>query len=213
MPAVGKTALAIELAHDREILSHFRDGVLWARLGVEPDVHRQLGLWALALGFSTNEVSEPDKTEDLITAVHWTIGLGNFLLVIDDAWSLEAALTFQVGGPNCLRLLTTRVPDIVNDFAEKNAVLTPPLSLESTQELLMRLTPDVGLVDIKTLAHLVDGVPLTAINIGYAARKENLKGEPYLQSLVERLKSPGDRLQMEIQHPPSFLQGKTQQQL
>src|SRR5207249_7993680 len=37
LPGVGKTALAIALAHDQAIRTQFRDGVLWAALGPEPN--------------------------------------------------------------------------------------------------------------------------------------------------------------------------------
>ena len=33
LPGVGKTTLAIALAHDEEVRAYFRDGVLWAGLG------------------------------------------------------------------------------------------------------------------------------------------------------------------------------------
>jgi len=56
LPGVGKTTTAIELAHHPEILEHFRDGVLWAALGREPDIAALLGRWATAVGAQT-EVS------------------------------------------------------------------------------------------------------------------------------------------------------------
>src|SRR5215472_14075019 len=36
LPGVGKTALAIELVHDKEIRAYFSNGILWAALGPEP---------------------------------------------------------------------------------------------------------------------------------------------------------------------------------
>lgn len=50
LPGVGKTTTAIELAHHPEILEHFRDGILWAGLGREPDIAALLGRWAVAVG-------------------------------------------------------------------------------------------------------------------------------------------------------------------
>ena len=35
LPGAGKTALAVTLAHDPDILAHFSDGVLWAGLGYD----------------------------------------------------------------------------------------------------------------------------------------------------------------------------------
>src|SRR5437762_2702072 len=53
LPGVGKSALAVALAYDLEVLSHFHDGVLWAGLGRGADVLSQLGAWGLALDIST----------------------------------------------------------------------------------------------------------------------------------------------------------------
>src|SRR5689334_17118048 len=46
MPGAGKTTLAVAIAHDRRILEHFTDGVLWAGLGIQPDVLSSLAAWA-----------------------------------------------------------------------------------------------------------------------------------------------------------------------
>jgi len=37
LPGVGKTALAVALAHDPALREHFRDGILWAGLGPTPN--------------------------------------------------------------------------------------------------------------------------------------------------------------------------------
>jgi len=42
LPGVGKTTLAIVLAHDEELRAHFQDGVLWAGLGPDPNIQGQL---------------------------------------------------------------------------------------------------------------------------------------------------------------------------
>ena len=50
LPGVGKSALAIALAHHPMILTRFPDGVLWASLGPELALSLLLGQWAAALG-------------------------------------------------------------------------------------------------------------------------------------------------------------------
>ncbi|MDX1522136.1 MAG: NB-ARC domain-containing protein, partial [Anaerolineae bacterium] len=50
---VGKTTLAVALAHHEAVLNHFKDGVLWASLGPqagESEVMTTLAAWASALG-------------------------------------------------------------------------------------------------------------------------------------------------------------------
>lgn len=45
LPGVGKTTLAVELAHNEEIRRHFTEGVLWAGLGPAPDMFALLSHW------------------------------------------------------------------------------------------------------------------------------------------------------------------------
>ncbi|NEO67891.1 MAG: hypothetical protein F6J98_49155, partial [Moorea sp. SIO4G2] len=35
---IGKSTLAAALAHDKEVQSHFTDGIFWATLGQQPDI-------------------------------------------------------------------------------------------------------------------------------------------------------------------------------
>jgi hypothetical protein len=44
------------------------------------------------------------------------------LLVIDDAWRIEAALAFKAFGPRCAYLMTTRFPPIALQFAPNDAI-------------------------------------------------------------------------------------------
>src|SRR5581483_5482747 len=101
LPGVGKTALSIALAHDPEIRAHFRDGVLWAALGPNPNMPGLLSRWGTLLGVSANQMATLNNYEAWARALRSAIGSRTMLLVIDDAWELEEALTFKVGGPNC----------------------------------------------------------------------------------------------------------------
>src|SRR5687767_5363486 len=46
LPGVGKSAVAVVLAHHPDILSVFSDGVLWAGLGPSGDPGTHLAAWA-----------------------------------------------------------------------------------------------------------------------------------------------------------------------
>ena len=50
LPGVGKTTLAITLAHDGAVREYFRGGVYWAALGPQGDVASALNRWGTALG-------------------------------------------------------------------------------------------------------------------------------------------------------------------
>src|SRR5262245_35068241 len=122
LPGVGKTALATALAHDREILAHFHDGVLWAGLGRSPDLPALLRAWGTALGIPAGELAGPREIAELAQAVHTAIGLRRILLIADDVWQLEAAQALHVGGPFCGHLLTTRLAVLARQFAYGGAV-------------------------------------------------------------------------------------------
>src|SRR5579864_9035870 len=50
LPGVGKTALAVALAHDGDVVGHFHDGILWAAMGPQPNVLGLLSRWGTLLG-------------------------------------------------------------------------------------------------------------------------------------------------------------------
>lgn len=199
LPGVGKTALAVELAHDHEVLERFPDGVLWIDLGREPDVLSLLGTWAVALGTPLERLADLDSEVDRARAVHQAIGMRRMLLVIDDAWQLDAALSFRVGGPNCAHLLTTRSPDIARDFAEKGALVVEQLSEAGGLLLFNQLAPDVAEVNpqaTQELIHAVGGLPLAIILMAKYARREASKGSTPLQLALHRLKEAQKRLEI-----------------
>src|SRR5579871_2528040 len=57
LPGIGKTALSITLAHDSDIRKHFRDGILWAGLGPQPNIPAILSHWGKLLGVSQTEAT------------------------------------------------------------------------------------------------------------------------------------------------------------
>ena len=77
---------------------HFRDGILWAGLGKQADVMSALAAWAEALGL---DVSDYRTEQERAQAVSNAIGQGHYLLVIADAWEIEAARHLRrCGGPD-----------------------------------------------------------------------------------------------------------------
>ncbi|TMD85173.1 MAG: hypothetical protein E6I79_13945, partial [Chloroflexi bacterium] len=79
LPGVGKTALAVELVHNREVRAYFRDGVLWAGLGPVPNVTGLLGRWGTLLGVTPDHRNIEGWQKAITTA----IGERRMLLVID----------------------------------------------------------------------------------------------------------------------------------
>ena len=104
MGGIGKSVLAAALARDRRVREAFPDGIVWAGLGQSPDllalmqrVHRELG----GDGAITSEHEGKQRLKELLAdkAV---------LLVLDDAWRRSDVDAFDVLGPRCRALVTTR---------------------------------------------------------------------------------------------------------
>ncbi|MEW5987406.1 MAG: tetratricopeptide repeat protein [Chloroflexota bacterium] len=197
LPGVGKTALAIELAHDPEVLARFNEGVLWAPLGRQPDVLVLLGGWGMAVGIPSEEVARLNTAVERARAVHRAIGARRLLLVIDDAWQLAAALAFRVGGPHCAYLLTTRQRDLARDFAETGARPVPELNPSAGLVLFSQLAPEVAAADPNGAAELVGavgGLPLAIILMARWARRQEQAGQGSLREALARLRAAGQRL-------------------
>lgn len=215
LPGVGKTTLAIELAHDEQVLAQFPDGVLWAGLGPTPDMFAILNHWGSLLGVSTLHAAKLSTAEDWSKALHALIGQRRLLLVIDDAWRIEAALAFKVGGPRCAYVLTTRFPGIAQLFTSEvgEAVVLHELSTEDGLTLLARLAPEVVRSEpegARALVEAVGGLPLALTLMGRYLRGQAYTGQTRrIRSALGRLRTAGERLRLTgalapLERPPSL---------
>jgi tetratricopeptide (TPR) repeat protein len=200
LPGVGKTTLAVALAHDPVIRNDFPDGVLWVGLGREPNLLFWLGIWAEAVGISEEAIARYVDITQRAAAVHAAIGLRRMLLVIDDAWQAEAALVFKVGGPNCAHLLTTRLASVALDFAGEEVMVVRELGLEQGLNLLAEIAPravEAAPQKARELTQMVGGLPLAIILMGNYLRKESHSAQPRrLHDALSHLHTVEARLQL-----------------
>ncbi len=198
LPGVGKTTLAITIAHDTDIQAHFHDGILWAGLGPQPNLSGIASHWGGLLGIPQAEIGALNDMEAWATALRHAIGSRRMLLVIDDAWDLQGALALKVGGPNCAHLFTTRYPSIANQLGAKSAVTIRELKEKESVELLRMLAPQV--LDredqrARELAHAVGGLPLALTLVGNYLRRHTYSGQPRrVEAALARLSDAEERL-------------------
>ena len=106
----GKTTLANYLCRDSDVQFEFTDGIVRVEIGKERgDV---IGLVTDLIERLHPEGKRPGFT-DIVTASEYLgelIGKSRLLLVIDDVWRESQLRPFLRGGPNCVRLVTTRLP-------------------------------------------------------------------------------------------------------
>ncbi|HEY0757453.1 MAG TPA: tetratricopeptide repeat protein [Ktedonobacteraceae bacterium] len=200
LPGVGKTALAIELAYDVEVRAYFRDGVLWAGPGLQPDISEILSHWGALLGVTADGSARLDSNEDWARAIRVAIGQRQMLLVIDDVWESAAALAFQVGGLSCGYLVTTRYPNLAVQLAAEGAFAVPELAELDGLALLGRYAgtfvqqaPETALALVRS----VGALPLALTLMGKYLSIQVYSGQPRrLSAAVEHLRDARIRLQL-----------------
>ena len=170
----GKTSLAIAVCHDPDIAAAFPDGILWITLGERPDVIDRLNALYEVLGTDGGHYTTREGAEN---AVARALGDKKCLLVLDDVWTDDALRPFFRDGPNCVRLVTTRRPELVRDFESIDVdEMTGP---ESVQMLTAGVgpTPESLRDAFEALASLLGGWPLLLELANAALRRRMRHGE------------------------------------
>ncbi len=205
LPGVGKTTLAVALAHDEEIRQQFPDGILWAGLGPQPNVLAHLSRWGILLGTPSIAASKLTSIEAWTPIIRAAIGERRMLLVVDDAWQIEAALAFRVGGPRCAYLVTTRFPQIAVQFAGEGVLVVREFSAEESLTLLDHLAPQAVACEPEAAQALVrasGGLPLAVTLMGKYLRKEGYAGQPRrIRAALARLRDAQARLDLSEPEP------------
>lgn len=215
LPGVGKTTLALALAHDQEVRAVFPDGVLWSALGKNPTPLDLLASWGRMLGISPPP--HPATKEKWINAIRQSIGARRILLVIDDAWHSQVALDLKVGNANCAHILTTRHGNIAVDFAAPHHVHIPELTLSDGIALLKSLVSKNVQFDLdaaRKLVQKVGSLPLALVLIGHYLEKQALlhKERPHIQELLQAFRQAEHYLNLikpvsPSENQPSFEEG------
>jgi transcriptional regulator with XRE-family HTH domain len=206
LPGVGKTTLAVALARHASI-QRLYDGILWVGLGPEPQVLEAFKHWGDVLGISLQE--HPTTEEAWVKILHQAIGTRKILIVIDDAWEIEHALRLKIGNFGCTYLLTTRLPEVALQFAEKQAIKVDELHEDSGLQLLIQLAgtpeevPEQTRKEMRNLVRSVGGLPLAITLLGKYLYRQMHSGQPRrMQVALARLLTAQERLHVEIPVSP-----------
>jgi tetratricopeptide (TPR) repeat protein/transcriptional regulator with XRE-family HTH domain len=200
LPGVGKTLIAAALAHNSAIQQRY-EGVLWVGVGPSPHVFELLSRWGRLLGLPPKEVEQNRGQEQWTLSLRTAIGRRAFLIVIDDAWTIETALTFLVGGPNCSYLLTSRSQDVAFLFAQE-VTKVEELDEREALTLIKRLAPEIEQQEAIDLVRLVGGLPLALTLIGKHLHIQAQNGPPRrIQTALSRLQDTEKRLHLSMPLP------------
>lgn len=199
LPGVGKTAIAVTLAHDEEVRTAFSGGILWAGLGDRPNVADLLSRWGKLLGLTTAQMEKLSSVAALTKALRNIIAMRPMLIVIDDVWSIEEALALQIGGPRCAYLVTTRRAEVALHVAGNATTTVHELSVSDGVTLLTHIVPTSKSIlnDVYRLVYAVGGLPLALILMGrYVLTQTYNRQQRRLVQAVGRLGSAEERLQL-----------------
>jgi hypothetical protein len=111
----GKTTLARMLVHDPAVQQAFPDGIAWVTIGEDaqgPDLAAEVNDVTETASRSKPSLSDPALAG---SALGDALGDRRMLLVLDDIWSRTQLEPFLSGGPNTVRLVTTRQRDVLPD--------------------------------------------------------------------------------------------------
>jgi hypothetical protein len=139
------------------------------------------------------------------------------LLVIDDVWKAEDAVPFQVGGPHCATLITTRLNTVANSLAPvaDNIYHLKVLKDEDALELLRQLAPVVvkqHSAECLILVQELEGLPLALQVAGRLLNTEASYGFDVTQ-LIDELRegaklldgtAPADRTDLVTETTPTI---------
>ena len=210
-PGIGKTTLALAVAHHPGVRRFFKEGLLWAALGPKGDVANALAGWAEALvrhGLLHEDIARIRALGERVQVVKDALGPRRLLLVVDDVWEQEAATLLRCGGLHCGHLITARDKAIARAFAGVEHA-SPLGSLPDSEaiELLTKLAPETCTADPETahdLVRSVGGSPQALRLIGgyLANATTGLFGDTFGDLRAEAVRAmgdPGKRLRLAVQ--------------
>lgn len=200
LPGIGKTTLAVSLAYDEEIREHFSGGIFWAGVGPTSHLLELLSRWGALLGIPSTEIARLGSLEAWVLALRQAIGLRRMLIIIDDVWQIEDALTLKVGGPHCAYLVTTRSASLALEFTHAGAITVTELSEEEGMLLLKQLAPAVTSIEPQgalRLVRAVGGLPLALALMGNYLRTQTYGGQTRrIQAALRKLSQVEERLRL-----------------
>jgi tetratricopeptide (TPR) repeat protein len=180
---------------------------LRAGLGPQPRVLGLLARWGMLLEIPSGKVADASSWEAWGMILHEVIGTRRMLLIVDDAWNIEEALAFQVGGPNCAHLVTTRIPQVAFAFAAERSKEVPQLNEADGLNLIARFVPEIVTLEAESASALVRSVgalPLALTLMGkYLAAQAANKQPRRLHAAIVQLRDAEQRLRLSVPTPVS----------
>ena len=216
MPGVGKSTIAAALARDCEVRHVFPDGVFWLEIGQSPALLTRQAQLATLLGKPFENTIKDERSG--VTCLSQLLAAKACLLILDDVWTAEAVRTFDVLGPRCRLLFTTRNADV----ALALGVPEQRLDVMSAAQAAMLLRAWAGHDDplFDDIVARLGGLPL-ALKLAGARLAEGTSAADWLQTfhavsqmkLGRRSQDPQENLQVSIELSVTEIGGESDRAL
>jgi DNA-binding winged helix-turn-helix (wHTH) protein len=188
-PGVGKSALVAHVLSDPSLAARFDGGILWCKLGPEPDLRAPLGAWCTALGLESVPRTSLGLAE-LSSLLHRELRGRKVLLALDDLWDPRHITALRLGGTGSALLVTTRMRSVADAIASEDEVVRlDVLGSRDALDLLTQLAPRVVEsypLECGELVRRLEGLPL-AIHVAAGLLKAELRRGFKVIDLLRRL--------------------------
>jgi DNA-binding SARP family transcriptional activator/Tfp pilus assembly protein PilF len=194
MPGVGKTALAVRLAH--ELAQHYSDAQLFLNLhthdkGMGPvDPATALGTLLRSLGVPHGRI--PRTLDDRTALWRAQLARSRALIVLDDAAENDQVLPLLPGSPGCLTIVTSRRRLVgLDDVRSHSLDVLPP---KDAAALFTNVAGADRFMNDKDLAAVVERCGRLPLGISIAGSRLRHHSAWTLADLLARLEHDNRRL-------------------
>ncbi len=168
MAGIGKTTLITAVGRLQQIQAQFPDGVLWTSVGQTPTIRLLLDSWGRALGIDLNTERDERACQERLRVALYS---RRMLLLVDDVWERPHGDYFQLAGPHCRLLFTTRESEVACHLATRQRSLRVDLlEPEAALALLRRLAPEAVTQDLPNAQALCERLEYLPLGITLAGR-------------------------------------------
>lgn len=183
MGGIGKTTLALALAHDPKIQSTFTEGILWTSLGPKPTTRLLLDSWGRSLRIDLLPERDESACQNRLRQI---LHDKKMLIIVDDVWNIKQGGYFQVGGPKSRTVFTTREVPIANALATRERTMRVEIiKPEAALALLYKLAPNTANVDRNITIRLCERLEFLPLALTLAGRM--LANEADVPQRMQRL--------------------------
>jgi WD40 repeat protein len=179
MGGIGKTVLALALAHDPEVCQAFPDGLYWLTVGQKPARSEKtkvlLDLQAELLNQLTGYKPTLSTAKQGKGALRQALAGRRVLVILDDVWELNQLQALEVTTSPASLLVTTRKQEVLASLDAQEhplKVLARPQSLQLLAEWAAKREADKLPPEAAEVAQECGDLPLALAMIGAMVRMD-----------------------------------------